>query len=175
MKPQPGFFVFILVLLLGGGIWYWKTTGNTTQGTAIQPERGLVNTSGASGIALAGYDPVGFHTDGKPVHGDPEITANHNGAIYMFASHENKAMFEKTPEKFAPQYGGFSALGVSYGSLLPVDITTWKIVQGKLYLDLNPEYAEEFHADFEENVTSADKQWPELIEKNTSLTSQENE
>ena len=45
----------------------------------------MVNVAGASGIALNGYDPVAFFTDSKPVHGDPGISAKHEGATYLFA------------------------------------------------------------------------------------------
>jgi len=36
----------------------------------------LVNTAGASGIAVGGYEPVAFFTEKKPVHGDPGTTAS---------------------------------------------------------------------------------------------------
>ncbi|BDS07162.1 hypothetical protein NT6N_22020 [Oceaniferula spumae] len=141
----------------------------SASGTKVTVEKSLVNTSGVTQIAINGFDPVAFFTEGKAVHGEPEITSTHEGAVYMFASHEHKESFNKEPGKYLPQYGGFSALAASYGSLLPVDISTWKVRDGKLYLDLNPEYADDFHADFASNVEKADAQWPKLIEKNKEL------
>ncbi|HMB71717.1 MAG TPA: YHS domain-containing (seleno)protein, partial [bacterium] len=93
-----------------------------------------VNTAGASGIALGGYDPVAFFTGGKPVHGSPSITAEHRGATYLFASEENRQLFQESPERYAPQYGGYCAYGVSVGALFPVDVSTWQVRNGKLYL-----------------------------------------
>lgn len=126
----------------------------------------LVNTSGASGIALSGYDPVAFFTDAKPMNGDPGITSEHLGATYFFATKEHKKLFETNPAKYAPQTGGFCTYGVSVGALFPVDISTWQIRDGKLYLNLNHEILAAFNKDFEKNVSKAEKNWPGLVRKN---------
>lgn len=125
----------------------------------------LVNVSGASNIAVAGYDIVAFFTDKKAVNGDPGIAATYQGATYIFASKEHKALFESAPEKFAPQCGGYCAFGVSVGALFPVDISTWQVRDGKLYLNLNKSILKKFNSDFEANVAKADKNWPTLVEK----------
>jgi hypothetical protein len=124
-----------------------------------------VNVAGASGIALDGYDPVAFFTEHRPVHGDPGITGTHQGATYLFASEEHRNAFEKNPDKYVPQYGGYCAYGVAVGALFPVDIDTWQVRNGKLYLNLNPEILKAFNNDFEGNVTKADKNWPDLAKK----------
>lgn len=127
----------------------------------------LVNVAGASGIALDGYDPVAFFTDGRPVHGDPAIKATHGGATYLFASKDHKVQFEEDPDRYLPQYGGYCAFGVAVGALFPVDISTWQIQDGKLYLNLNPAIQEQFNKDLEGQVTKAEKNWPKLVKKNT--------
>jgi hypothetical protein len=125
----------------------------------------LVNVSGASNIAVGGYDTVAFFTDSKAVNGDPFITATYQGATYIFANKEHKALFEAAPEKYAPQCGGYCAFGVSVGALFPVDINTWQIRDGKLYLNLNKAILKKFNADFDANVAKADKNWPGLVAK----------
>jgi YHS domain-containing protein len=127
----------------------------------------LVNVSGASNIAVNGYDTVAFFTEEKPVHGSPSITAEHQGATYLFSSEENKAKFEKSPEKYAPQFGGFCAYGASVGALFPIDIDTFQIIDGKLYLNLNPEIVKVFNKDQADNLAKAKKAWPELEKKNS--------
>ena len=62
----------------------------------------LVNVSGASNIAVGGYDTVAFFTDSKPVNGDPGISATYQGATYIFASKAHKELFEAAPEKIRP-------------------------------------------------------------------------
>jgi hypothetical protein len=125
----------------------------------------LVNVSGASGFALDGYDPVAFFTEGTPAHGNPGITAAHKGATYMFASKSHKEMFTQNPEKYLPQYGGYCAYGVAVGALFPVDINTWQIRNGKLYLNLNPDVLALFNQDVEGYIAKAEKQWPDLVRK----------
>jgi YHS domain-containing protein len=126
----------------------------------------LVNVAGASRIAITGYDPVAFFADGKAVNGSPFITAEHQGAVYLFASEEHKKMFTATPNKYAPQYGGFCAYGVALGRLFPVDINTWQVREGKLYLNLNAEILKEFNADFSGHITKADQNWPGIVKAN---------
>ena len=125
----------------------------------------LVNVSGASTIAVGGYDTVAFFTDKKPVNGDPFITATYQGATYIFASKEHKELFEAAPEKYAPQCGGYCAYGVSVGALFPVDINTWQVRDGKLYLNLNQAILKKFNADFDTNVAKASQNWPALVVK----------
>jgi YHS domain-containing protein len=127
----------------------------------------LVNVSGASKAAVSGYDTVAFFTDSKAVNGSPFISAEYQGATYYFVSEEHKALFTASPEKYAPQCGGFCTYGVALGKLFPVDINTWQVRSGKLYLNLNSDILKKFNADFEGNVAKADKNWPELVKKHS--------
>jgi YHS domain-containing protein len=129
--------------------------------------RYLVNVAGASGIGLDGYDPVAFFSEKRPMHGDPAISTIYKGAKYFFASKEHKVRFEEDPEKYVPQFGGYCAFGVALGALFPVDISTWQIRNGRLYLNLNPTILELFNKDFEGQVAKAEKNWPSLVKKNT--------
>ena len=126
----------------------------------------LVNVSGASKAAVDGFDPVAFFTDSKPVNGSPFITSTYEGATYYFASEEHKKLFEGNPDKYVPQYGGFCAFGVGEGALFPVDIRTWQVRDGKLYLNLNPDVLKKFNADFAGHIAKAEKNWPDLVAKN---------
>src|SRR5262245_48919254 len=123
----------------------------------------LVNVAGASHTAIDGYDPVAFFTDSKPVHGSPSITATHEGAVYFFATEEHRKLFERNPDKYVPQYGGFCAYAVSQGKLAPVDISTWQVRDGKLYLNFDHDVLQKFNADFDGYVVQADRNWPGLV------------
>jgi YHS domain-containing protein len=126
---------------------------------------GLVNVAGASGIAVGGYDTVAFFTDGKPTAGDPSITSTHRKATYLFASKAHKAQFDADPEKYVPQFGGFCAYGAALGALFPVDISTWQVRDGKLYLNLNPEILKVFDKNPAGFIAKAEKNWPGLVKK----------
>ena len=125
----------------------------------------LVNTSGASGVAINGYDPVAFFNAEKPVHGNPAIQTKHQGATYLFSSEKNKDLFEKNPTNYTPQYGGYCAYGIAVGAVFPVDISTWQVRDGKLYLNLNPEILKAFNKDFKANIAKADENWPGVLSK----------
>ncbi len=61
----------------------------------------------ASGFAIKGYDSVAYFTQGQPVKGLEEFKFAWGGATWLFSSRENLEMFQKDPEKYAPQYGGY--------------------------------------------------------------------
>ena len=122
---------------------------------AAGPDVNATNT----GLALRGYDPVAYHTVGKPTVGDFSITAQHNGATYRFSSEENKAAFIADPAKYSPKYGGFCAFGLANGVKVDGDPNLWAVVDGKLYLNLAPPVQKRWDADRENFIKSADKNW----------------
>jgi YHS domain-containing protein len=83
----------------------------------------LVNVDDA-GVILQGYDPVSFRHGGA-LAGDPAITSRYHGAIYRFATAENKAAFEADPAAYEPAFGGYCAYGVSVGHLAPIELWTY--------------------------------------------------
>ena len=88
-------------------------------------------------LALEGYDPVSYF-DGKPVEGKSAYTFTHNGVKYQFVSKTNFDKFKSSPEKYEPAYGGWCAFAMGdSGEKVKVDIETYKIVEGKLYLFYN--------------------------------------
>src|SRR5262245_34847527 len=66
-------------------------------------------------IALRGYDPVSYFTDGRPEKGSNDLWFAFDDAVYLFRSAEHRAMFAADPERYAPQYEGFCAAGISKG------------------------------------------------------------
>ena len=113
-------------------------------------------------LALHGYDPVAYFTQGKPLRGSDSLVHIHEGAAYRFASEAHLERFKADPALYAPQYGGFCAFGVSVGKKFDGDPRLWKIEDGKLYLNLNEEIYATFLEDVEGNVAKADGNWPEI-------------
>jgi YHS domain-containing protein len=118
-----------------------------------------------TGLALRGYDPVAYFTDGKPVLGDFTITAQHDGATYRFASEDHKALFLKDPAKYLPEFGGFCAFGTAKGVKVDGDPTVWKIVDNKLYLNLAPAVATRWDQDIAGNIKTANEKWSSIKDK----------
>ncbi len=91
-----------------------------------------------AGLAVKGYDVVAYFSDGKPVKGLPRFSTKWNGVTWQFASADHRAAFIREPGKYAPQYGGYCAFGMSQGIAVDIDPQQWKVVDGKLYLNNNP-------------------------------------
>ena len=118
-----------------------------------------------TGVAIQGYDPVAFFTDGKPVKGKPEFVAKRDGAVYQFASKEHRDLFTKDPAKYEPQFGGYCAYGVSRNKLAPVDIEAFQIVDGKLLMQYSKGIRDDFNKDTKGNLSKANTNWPGLVDQ----------
>ncbi len=118
-----------------------------------------------SGLALQGYDPVAYFTDGKPVKGLPEFTATYKGATYQFASAEHKQLFEKSPAKYEPQFGGFCGYATSINKLAPIEVQYFQLLHDRLILQHNEKAWKLWHQDVEGNLKKADANWPTLSQQ----------
>lgn len=116
----------------------------------------------AKGVALQGFDPVTYFTGSTPQKGSASFSATHVGATYLFASKANRDKFAAEPEKYAPQFGGFCAMGVALGKKLDVDPHAYKVVDGKLYLNVNKDVQKRWLDDVPGNIKTAEKGWPSL-------------
>jgi YHS domain-containing protein len=118
-----------------------------------------------NGLAIDGYDPVAYFTQGKPVQGVTEFEYSWNGTKYRFVSAANRDRFARDPEAFAPQYGGFCAYAVSRGYTADIDPAAWAVVDGKLYLNYSVRVQRTWEGDVPGNIKKADANWVTLREK----------
>ena len=116
-----------------------------------------------SGIALKGYDPVAYHSVGKPVEGNQRISYRWRDATWRFASVENRDRFSADPERYAPAYGGYCAYGMAQGAKIDIDPNAWAIVEGKLYLNVNKSVQQTWKADIPGYIARADRHWRRLM------------
>src|SRR5688572_8548023 len=114
------------------------------------------------GVGLGGHDPVAYATEGA-VPGAAEHTAEHGGAIYRFASADNKTAFEADKPKHAPQYGGYCAFAASQNRLSDAEPTVFQVLDGQQLVFTNQAYKDQFNAGREGNNALADKNWPGLV------------
>jgi YHS domain-containing protein len=114
------------------------------------------------GTAVHGYDVVAYFEAGQPVEGSKEHTVEWMGATWRFSSDENRARFAASPDKYAPQYGGYCAYAVSYGSTADIDPEAWKIVDGKLYLNVSKSIQVEWEKDIPGHIARANENWPRI-------------
>lgn len=135
MNPQPSANTMIrsarmllgAMLLAGTSIVMAAAPFNTLK-------RGVFSDSD-TGIAINGYDTVAYFTNAKAVPGSDAHTMSWNGAIWKFASKEHLDLFKAQPERYAPQYGGYCAYGVSKGYLVSIEPEQFTVLNNKLYLN----------------------------------------
>lgn len=113
-------------------------------------------------LALTGYDPVSYFSGTPPQRGEAGLTARHNGLTYRFASVQNRDAFVKAPARYAPQYDGYCAYGVSRGYKVGVDPLAYKVVSGKLYLNYSRSVQRTWSRDIPGYIAKADSNWPAL-------------
>lgn len=116
----------------------------------------------AQGVAIHGHDPVAYFVDGKPVMGQSEHSATVGPATYWFASAANLQRFKADPARYEPQYGGYCAYGVAQGAKPDIDPSAFRIVDGKLYLNLSPAVQQRWQADVPGFIERANRNWPGL-------------
>ncbi len=126
-----------------------------------------------SGYALSGYDVVAYHSleqvevgqkQPEAIPGKKDITAEYNGAKWAFSTTENRDLFAANPEKYAPQYDGHCAYGVSQGGKVPANPNLWRIIDDKLYVNINPAVVGFFEEDIPGLLTIAETNWSNELE-----------
>lgn len=147
--------LWLFIALLGPGLFA------SNPALALDP----INNSLFGDIAIHGYDPVAYFTAGRPTEGKDEITFSWQGAVWRFATPENRDLFAKDPGRYAPQYGGYCAYAVSQNSTADIDPRAWKIVNNKLYLNYDLDIQKKWESNRDAFIVAADKNWPALKAK----------
>jgi YHS domain-containing protein len=118
-------------------------------------------------LAIQGYDPVAYFTEGKGVKGSGNYRAEVNGIIYHFSTEANRDLFQKNPSKYEPQYGGWCAYAMGNdGDKVAINPSTFKIVNGKLYLFYNKggENTRVYWNDNQdEQIKTANANWKKIV------------
>jgi YHS domain-containing protein len=87
----------LAIAIVIGGYFIWVPSA-TTHSSVNQTE---------FGVAIGGYDPIAYFTEGRAVRGEEKYEFSWQGARWYFASSEHRDRFVAQPERYAPQYGGF--------------------------------------------------------------------
>jgi YHS domain-containing protein len=112
--------------------------------------------------ALGGYDAVAYFSEKAAKPGDAANKLNWKGADWYFTSAENMKLFAASPEKYAPQYGGFCAFAAAKGAIAPGDPEAWTVFKEKLYINYSPAVREEWRQDIPGFLVESEKNWPNL-------------
>lgn len=119
-------------------------------------------------FAVSGYDVVAYQSleqvpvgqqQPEAIPGNASITAEYNGAVWAFSSEENRDKFVANPEAYAPQFDGHCAYGVAQGGKVPANPNLWRIVDGKLYLNITPNVVGFWEENIPGQIETADGNW----------------
>ena len=118
-------------------------------------------------LALKGYDPVAYFTEGKPTPGAAQYELTFDGQRYRFASAKHRDLFKASPDKYSPQFGGLCAMNLSRGVRRESDPHNWVITNGNLYVFAGELGQQNFSKDADATAAKAAVQWKAL---RTSVT-----
>ena len=123
---------------------------------------GPVNKTFIGDKAIEGYDPVAYFTAKRPLRGEKKYSYKWRGANWYFVSAGNRKLFQKNPQKYAPQFGGYCAYAVSQGYTAGIDPNAWDIYKGRLYLNYSKNIQAKWRKDKLGYIGKAKKNWPKL-------------
>ncbi len=116
-----------------------------------------------TGLAIDGYDPVAFYTDGKPIPGSPDYELRYGGVVWRFCNIGNRAAFAARPDVYMPQFGGYDPIGIVHGVAVAGNPTVWLIIGERLFLFYDRARLQAFTADAERLTATADRKWPDVL------------
>ena len=116
-------------------------------------------------LAVHGYDVVAYLTVGAARRGRPEFEFKWEDAIWRFETAAHRDAFAASPERFAPQFGGYCAWAVSRGYTADIDPEAWRIVEGKLYLNYSKRVQRMWEQDIAGNIAKGRTNWPGVLAK----------
>jgi hypothetical protein len=157
-KLRPHIIAVLAAMTFAGSLTASPVRAGTPGSTSS------VNVDG-HGLALDGYDPVAYFDTGKPTRGLETITASYDGARYLFATEAHRKTFLAEPKKYIPEFGGFCAVGASFGEKVDIDPQTGKVVEGKLYVNSSAKAQALFDKDTSGTITRAEHNWPAVKDK----------
>ena len=127
---------------------------------ASTTERVVVNRF--SGLAIDGFDPVAYFTDGQAELGRQEFEASQAGAVWRFRNASNRASFAAHPEIYGPQFGGYDPIDVARGVTVAGNPRFWLVSGQRLYLFSREKSRDAFAADPATVLRNATQRWPRL-------------
>ena len=152
-----------IALLSAAAVWVAPAPGGPSAATSAV----WVVVDPNSGLAISGFDPVAYFTDGAPQQGKGELEQAFAGTVWRFRSEGNRAAFIADPEVYMPRFGGYDPVGLARGVAVAGNPRLWLISEQRLYLFYTAETQQEFVNDRDRVIATADSEWPRLQQKLT--------
>jgi YHS domain-containing protein len=154
----------LIAVLVGGAAALAGCSAMKAQNpsTALQPVNAVADGDDER-VMLKGHDVVAYFTQGRHALGSNQFKSVHEGVTFRFASAEHKALFDANPKKYQPEYGGYCANGIAYGIPWGGDADTWRIIDGRLFINGGPDSKAAFELDLKTNIERADRYWRDEV------------
>jgi hypothetical protein len=155
-KPSPLIRLLLGVVLSGGILDPLGSRAATDYQLAVNPETGL---------AISGFDPVAYFTEGKAMFGRPDIEFKLDGSVWRFSNEGNRGAFARHPEVYAPRFGGYDPVAIGRDRSVPGHPLFWAVVGQRLYLFYSEKSRAAFLADPGRIIDTAERKWPDVAPK----------
>jgi len=153
-RKRPFLTGLALFIALGTGIFAPQGINAATDSQlTVNPE---------TGIAISGFDPVSYFTDGKALFGRPEFELNKDGAVWRFSNEGNRGAFEQHPEVYAPRFGGYDPVAIGRDRSVRGHPLFWVVVGQRLYFFYSEDTRLAFLADPGRIIATAERKWPDV-------------
>ena len=110
-------------------------------------------------VMLKGFDVVSYFVDQTAAMGTRQYESTYKDIVFYFATPEHKRLFDKAPEKYLPEFGGYCADGIAYAIPWGGDGDTWKMIDGRLYIFGGQGSKDAFFLDEKTNLSNAQRYW----------------
>jgi hypothetical protein len=115
-----------------------------------------------TGLAMSGFDPVGYFADGKAEQGRAELELGAEGAVWRFRNEGDRAAFQEHPEVYRPAFGGYDPVAIARERSVPGHPLFWAIFGERLYLFYDAASRDSFLAQPAAVLSAANRTWPEV-------------
>jgi hypothetical protein len=115
-----------------------------------------------TGLAIEGFDPVGYFVAGEPLTGRPEFELYFSGVVWRFRNEGNRDAFMHDPDVYMPAFGGYDPIALTRGVALAGNPLLWLIVDERLFFFFSPESRTLFAATAEKSIALAEAKWPDV-------------
>jgi hypothetical protein len=120
----------------------------------------LIVVNAHTGLAISGFDPVAYFTDGKPKIGRANLELRVEGVVWRFYNEGNRAAFADHPEVYTPRFGGYDPVAIARGASVPGHPLFWAVTGERLYLFYSASARSVFLADPGRILDTAERKWP---------------
>jgi hypothetical protein len=115
-----------------------------------------------SGLAISGFDPVAYFTDGAALMGRSPFELTYAGVAWRFRNEGNLAAFRANPDIYMPRFGGYDPVAAAKGIGLAGNPLFWLVSRERLYLFYSAKARAVFAADPMALAAAAKQNWPSV-------------